>query len=329
MNKAYQLNHIHYAYDKKFSLLLPKLEISAQKITALTGANGSGKSTLLSLLGLLASPNTGSLIFFGETVTLKKQPNLRKKIGFLAQKPYLFRGSVIDNLNLVLTIYQTPKSHRKRKINLILEQLGITALSTQQAKTLSGGELQKVALARALIMQPKILLMDEPFSYLDPSSIQLLKRFMLDYVTQMQTTLVFSTHDRLQGLAMADEVISLVKGKQIKSPLVNLFKGGFEGRTFKTASLSIVSITYIESATHVSIDPREIILSRQHLNTGLHNQYQGQVIAIAEENNIIYVSINAGDIFQVVITKQALTLLALKLGDIIWVSFKANAVVIF
>ena len=329
MNKAYQLNNIHYSYGKTFSLLLPKLEISAQKITALTGANGSGKSTLLSLLGLLIAPKTGSLIFFGEIVTSKQQQNLRKQIGFLAQKPYLFRGTVIDNLNLVLKIYHIPNKLREKKINFILEQLGIIELSKQQAKTLSGGELQKVALARALIMQPKILLMDEPFSYLDQPSIQLLERFILDYVTRMKTTLIFSTHDRLQGLAIADEVISLVKGKQIKSPLVNLFKGHFEGETFKTAYLSIFSVTYIKSATHVSIDPREIVLSRQRLNSSMRNQYQGRVIAIVEENSVIRVSIDAGDIFQVMITKQALKLLILKLTDIIWLSFKANSVVIF
>jgi tungstate transport system ATP-binding protein len=329
MNKAYQLNNIHYSYDEKFSLFLPKLDISAQKITALIGANGSGKSTLLSLLGLLVSPKIGSLTFFGEIVTLKQQQNLRKQIGFLAQKPYMFRGSVIDNLNLVLKIYHFPKKQREKKINLILEQLEIIELSKQQAKTLSGGELQKVALARALIMQPKILLMDEPFSYLDLPSIQLLERFILDYVTRMKTTLVFSTHDRLQGLAIADDVISLVKGKQIKSPLVNLFKGHFEGEIFKTAYLSIFSVTYIKLASHVSIDPREIVLSRQCLNSSMRNQYQGRVIAIVEESDIIRVSIDARDIFQVMITKSALKLLALRLGDIIWLSFKANSVVIF
>lgn len=329
MCKAYQLNNIHYSYGEYFSLFLPKLDISAQKITVLTGANGSGKSTLLALLGLLIVPKMGSLTFFGEVVTLKQQQGLRKQIGFLAQKPYLFRGSVIDNLNLVLKIYHTPKNQRKKKINLILEQLGIIELSKQQAKTLSGGELQKVALARALIMQPKILLMDEPFSYLDQPSTQLLERFILNYVTRMKTTLVFSTHDRLQGLAIADEVISLVKGRQIKSPLVNFFKGHFEGGSFKTSYLSIFSVSCIESASHVSIDPRDIVLSRQYLSSSLRNQYQGRVIAIAEENNVIRVSIDAGDIFQVMMTKQALQLLALKLADIIWLSFKANSVVIF
>jgi len=329
MYKAYQLSNIHYSYGEDFSLFLPELTIPAQKITALIGSNGSGKSTLLSLLGLLMSPKTGSLIFFGKIVTLKQQQVLRKQIGFLAQKPYLFRGSVIDNLNLVLKIHHVSKKWREKKINLILEQLDITALSKQQAKTLSGGELQKVALARALIMQPKILLMDEPFSYLDQPSIQLLERFILNYIAQMKTTLIFSTHDRLQGLAIADEVISLVKGKQIKSPLVNLFKGYFEGEIFKTAYLSIFSVSRIKSASHVSIDPREIVLSRERLNSSMRNQYQGRVTAIAEESDIIRVSINAGDIFQVMITKQALKLLTLRLADIIWLSFKANSVVVF
>ncbi len=218
-DKAYEIDNLHYYYDKNFSLSLSKLIIPAQKITILMGENGSGKSTLLNLLALLESPKRGTVKFFNEMVSLNKQTSLRRQISFLPQKPYMFRGSVIDNLNLVLKIHQIPKNQRQHKIITLLEQLEITKLYGQCAKTLSGGELQKVALARALITKPSVLLMDEPFSYLDQASTQLLEKFILNYVIEKKSTLVFSTHNRLQGLEIADYVVSLMKGKQIESPL--------------------------------------------------------------------------------------------------------------
>lgn len=332
MNKAYQLDGIHYCYGNTFELFLPKLEIRTHKITTLIGANGSGKSTLLNLLALLELPQKGALKFFGDKVSLKQQYVLRKQIGFLPQKPYMFRGSVTDNLNLVLKLHQIPKIQRKNKIMLILKQLNLVKLREHQAKTLSGGELQQVAFARALITQPKVLLMDEPFSYLDQANVQLLEHFILNYVKEQRSTLVFSTHYRLQGLAIADDVVSLVKGRQIESPLVNLFNGVFEKGYFKTAYLCILateSAESAESATHISIDPRKIVLSTQRLNSSMRNQYQGRVTAIIEETGMVRVSVNTGDIFQVMITQEAFKLLELKLTDVIWLSFKANAVVVF
>lgn len=329
MDFAYQLNDVRYYYDKTLALSLPELDIPAQKITTLIGANGSGKSTLLNLLAFLESPKTGSLSFFAHKVILKRHYDLRKQIGFLPQKPYMFRGSVAENLNLVLKLHKISKIQRHQKINSILEQLNIVDLGKQQAKTLSGGELQKVALARALITAPKVLLMDEPFSYLDQSSSQLLEKFMQNYVEEFNSTLIFSTHNRLQGLAIADSVVSLVKGKLIKSPLINLFNGLIENGYFKTAHLSILPAEFVASATHVSIDPHEIVLSRQRLDSSMRNQYQGRVIAIAEEMGAIRVSVKIGEVFQVLITPQALSLLTLSLGESVWLSFKANSVVVF
>ncbi|MDQ7091138.1 MAG: ATP-binding cassette domain-containing protein [Methylococcales bacterium] len=329
-NQAYQLNQIDYFYKKNsgFNLTLPTLNIPAQKITALMGDNGSGKSTLLKLLGLLERPKQGSLKFFNTPVTLKQHTYFRRQIGFLAQKPYLFRGSVNDNLRLILKIHQIPNNQHRAKITTILEQLTLDNLQEHPAKMLSGGQLQKVALARALITQPKVLLMDEPFSYLDQTSSQLLEQFILNYVINTQNTLIFSTHNRLQGLAIADNMISLAKGRQIESPLVNLFKGIFEAGYFKTAHLTILATKSFDSSTHISIDPRDIVLSKNRLNSSMQNQYQGRVIAITKENELVRVSVNAGDIFQVMITQEALTGLDLRLTALIWMSFKANAVVI-
>lgn len=327
---AYQFNHIHYQYgNHQFTLSLSKLNLYSKKITVLVGENGSGKSTLLNLLSFLIVPQQGLLKFFGQPVSYKKSYQLRRRIGFLPQKPYLFRGSVKDNLTLVLKLHHVPKKQRDDKIGGLLAQLHISALATQKAKTLSGGELQKVALARALITQPKVLLMDEPFSYLDQDSTHLLEALVLKYHHQHKATVIMSAHNRLQGLIMADDVISLVKGRPIKSPLVNLFQGQMKYHYFYTRFLKILPTTVVDRATQISIDPRDIKLSRQSFDAGQHNQFQGQITAISQEHKLIKVSVNAGDIFQVLVTTQVIKLLNLQLGDQIWISFKSQSVVMF
>jgi tungstate transport system ATP-binding protein len=329
MKQAYQLHNIRYGYHSTFTLSFPSLIIPAQKITTLIGANGSGKSTLLNLLGFLISPDQGYLQFFDNPVFLKQPYDLRKKIGFLPQKPYMFRGSVINNLNLVLKLHHIPKNQRQPRITAILESLKLMGLANQSAKTLSAGELQKVALARAIIAEPKVLLMDEPFNYLDPTSVQLLEQFMLAYVAEKNTTLIFSTHQRLQGLAMADYVVSLVNGQQIETPLVNLFSGVLEKGYFKTAHLQILLAQQRQSATYISIDPRKIILSKNRAKLSFANQYQGRVVAIIEESGGVRVSVNIGDIFQVILTKKAFRLLDLTLMEVIWLSFNVIETVVF
>jgi tungstate transport system ATP-binding protein len=171
--------------------------------------------------------------------------------------------------------------------------------------------------------------MDEPFSYLDQNSEQLLEQFMGDYVKNNNKTLIFSTHNRLQGMAIADDVISLVKGEWVKSPLINLFHGSCKNQLFDTGNIQIMLADSAQIYQHVSIDPNEIVLSRTALISSMRNQYQGRVIAIVDERGKIRVSVWAGELFQVMITLQALKDLDISLGDQLWVNFKSNSVLMF
>ena len=328
MTDAYQLTNITFFYDKMLALSLPKLTIRADKITAIIGPNGCGKSTLLNLLALLQKKQQGQIEFFSESITEKNSSSYRKRIVFLPQKPYMLRGTVSDNLELTLKFHGI-KNNRSEKINSVLENLNITHLKRQQAKTLSGGELQKVALARAIITNPDVLLMDEPFSYLDQNSEQLLEQFIGDYVKNNNKTLIFSTHNRLQGMAIADDVISLVKGEWVKSPLINLFHGSCINQLFDTGKIQIMLADNTHEYHHVSIDPNEIVLSRKQLVSSMRNQYHGKVTAIADEMGKIRVSVVAGELFQVLITYQALKELQISLSDQLWVNFKSNAILAF
>lgn len=325
MNPAYQLEYLHFFYGEKIALALPDLTVNSGKVTALIGANGSGKSTLLNLLAFMEAPNTGIIKFFGEQVGPEQLYNYRKRVGFLPQKPYMLRGTVYDNLKLALKLYGTPKTLWQKSINEALERLDIAHFGAQQVSNLSGGELQKSALARVLVTEPDVLLLDEPFGYLDQASHQLLEEF----IKENQGTLIFSTHDRLQGLALADDIISLVAGAQIKTPLINLYHGRCKNHNFNTGKINIILTSDIHSCRHVSIDPHEIVISKQALVSSIRNQFQGRVMTISEEMGKVRIAVAAGELFQVFITYEALCELELNLGDSVWVNFKSNSVMTF
>ena len=329
MSAAYQLNSIRFDYGNKIVLSLPELKIASKKVTALIGPNGCGKSTLLNLLAFVEQPNNGDILFFDEQVKAEKLFGYRQRIGYLPQKPYMLRGTVENNLKLALKLRGVPKDCWQNRTSKVLSSLNISHLKTHKAASLSGGELQKAALARILVIEPNVLLLDEPFSYLDQASNQLLQQVISEYLHEMQATLVFSTHDRLQALALADDVISLVDGEQVKSPLVNLYHGTCKQHVFSTGKIDIVLTSDITECQHVSVDPHEIVLSRQALVSSIRNQFQGKVSAISDEIGKVRVAVDAGELFQVLITYEALNDLKMQLGDQVWVSFKSNSVVAF
>ncbi len=329
MINAYQLTSIRFYYGDKLALSLPDLAIASGKITALIGPNGSGKSTLLDILAFLQPPHYGNIRFFGEQINYKQLPRYRHEIGYLTQKPYMLRGTVQDNLKLALKFRGTDKSLWRPKIHNVLEYLNIGHLRDQDAKCLSGGELQKSALARILVTSPKVLLLDEPFSHLDQAGVQLLEQFIVAYLKETRATFILCTHDRLQGAALADDVISLIQGESVKSPLINVYGGSCHHHVFSTGKINIILTADISDCQHVAIDPHEIVLSRDALVSSIRNQFHGRVISISDEMGKVRITVAAGEIFQVLITYEALTDLSLNLGDPIWINFKSNSVTAF
>ena len=327
MTNIYQINKLQFHYVDKLVLSLKQVNIQTGRTTALIGENGSGKSTLLRLFAFLDYPSHGELLFKGKQVNKGALTYYRRRVGFLAQKPFMLCGSVYDNIDLALKIHG--KRQRTEKIHKVLKQLDIDHCARQQAKLLSGGELQKVALARILVLEPEVLLLDEPFSYLDQSSAQALELFLQSYTQQTGQSLVFSTHNRLQGFALADDILALAEGKQVLTPLINLFHGQVIDHAFYIGSMRILLTDAITNARHISINPQDIVLSIEALVSSMRNHFQGRVVLISDEMDRVRVNVDTGVVFQVLITYQALDELNIKLGDKLWVNFKSNAVVVF
>lgn len=328
MTLAYHLTNIQFSYDKALALAIPELSIQAAKVTALIGPNGCGKSTLLNLLAFLQPIQQGQMAFFSASMTKNRTASAIRRVSFLPHKPYMLRGTVADNLKLVLKFHNIKDSHSER-LQSALTKLNIAHLSQKQANKLSGGEQQKVALARAIITHPEVLILDEPFSYLDHKSEQELEKFIRLHIKDGDKTLIFSTHNRLQGLAIADNIISLVKGELVKSPLINLFHGICENQVFDTGKIQVILTDDARDPQHISIDPTEIVLSREPFISSMRNQFKGKVTAIAEEMGGIRVTVHSGELFQILMSYQEFKKLDIGLAEQMWINFNSKSILVF
>ena len=329
MTTSYQLNDIKVIREQRCILDIPQLDLPSKQCIALLGDNGAGKSTLLDLLAFITQPTHGEIKLAGQQISKSLQPKQRRSIGFVSQHPYLLSGSVFDNIQLALKLQGINQQQHPALIKQALEQVNLSHLINQQANTLSGGELKRVAIARAISYQPNILLLDEPFSHLDQTHCQQLEDIIQQLTQQADKTIIFSTHDRLQGLALADTTINLIEGKPTSSPLLNIFHGQLDNPIFDTGKLQFHVTSQLEHAHHIAINPTEIIISTQELQSSMRNHFQGRLILIAEEGSAIRLTVECGELFQAIISPESLLNLELSIGDAIWLSFKSTAVSVF
>ena len=187
------------------------LAVEKGEVLALIGPTGSGKTTLLRLVNLLDEPTAGSIIFDDQIVTaLPEKDKLlaRRRMAMVFQKPVMFRSSVRENVSFGL------KVRGKKDLQLIKEALvsvGLESYESRDATTLSGGEMQRIALARALVLQPDLLLLDEPTANLDPKSAASMDR-LIGGLARQKTTVIMATHNMQQCKKLATRVAVLLNG---------------------------------------------------------------------------------------------------------------------
>jgi tungstate transport system ATP-binding protein len=327
---AYRLDAVEYAYGGgRPALSIEHLAIGAGRITALIGPNGAGKTTLLNLLAFLAHPVSGRLSFFGRDAAVEDPVALRRRIGWVAQNPYFLRGSVADNVVLALKLRGFPRGARRPAVASALERVGLAGFAGRPVSALSGGERQRVALARALAPCPEVLLFDEPFTYLDQSGVSVIEGIILAYARESGNTVIFSTHERLHGVALADDSVSLFAGKPVGAALINLFHGRLGDGDFDTGKLVMQVPRTLAQGTHLALDPEEIVLSPEPLDSSLRNAFPGRIVTIAEDGGRVRVTVDVGEKLHAFITPESLHILDLRLGKTVWVSFKATAVKVF
>ena len=189
------------------------------KVLAVIGPNGAGKSTLLRVMGLLQQPTQGKIFFHDGEVVPTNSLAIRRRMASVFQEPLLLNASVYDNACLGLKLRGLDRRNSEHRVLPWLERLGISQLATRQARSLSGGEAQRTSLARALVLEPDILFLDEPFSPLDPPTREGLLLDLEGILKESGITTVFVTHDRDEALMFGDRVAVLTGGRLLQCGL--------------------------------------------------------------------------------------------------------------
>jgi osmoprotectant transport system ATP-binding protein len=263
------------------------LTISAREITVLIGPSGCGKTTTLEMINGLVKPDSGKIFVGGEDVETTDLIQLRRKIGYVIQEMGLFpHFTVYDNIALVPRLLKWDETRIRQRINELLELVNILPdrLNKYPAQ-LSGGQQQRVGVARALAADPEYLLMDEPFSAIDPINRSRLQDEFLRIQRQLHKTVVFVTHDMDEALKLGDRVAVLHQGRlvQYDTPIEILhnpeheFVSAFVGKDRFSKTLRILKVRDILDET-----------SRQY-PSAQHNEAPENAVNLLEKSSEDYI----------------------------------------
>jgi lipopolysaccharide export system ATP-binding protein len=190
-------------------------DVAEGEIVGLLGRNGAGKTTSFRIVVGMISPEGGQVIFNGEDVThLPMYRRAQRGMGYLSQEPSVFqRLSVEDNLRAILETRRLTRAERTQRAEELMAQFDLTKLRTQQARTLSGGERRKLEIARALISQPSLLMLDEPFAAVDPVTVQELQAEIRRLRDEHHIAMLVTDHNVERTLEICDRAYVIFEGR--------------------------------------------------------------------------------------------------------------------
>ncbi len=206
-----QTEHLTRVVDGRALVEDVSISVERGELVAIVGPSGSGKSSLLRLLNRLDEPTRGTVYIEGEDYRRIPPRRLRRRVGMLLQRPFLFPGTLAENLAF------GPASHDETLAAQLLERVGLLGRADDNVSRLSGGEAQRVSLARTLANSPEILLLDEPTSSLDEAAQLGIEALIRSIVEEGGLTCLLVTHDRAQAARMARRAIVLEAGRVVGS----------------------------------------------------------------------------------------------------------------
>jgi tungstate transport system ATP-binding protein len=213
MTISFRLENVEKNYHALKALDAVTLNAEGGKTIVLLGVNGAGKTTLLRIIAGLEQPDKGNIIFNGQNMTAQE---LRKIATMVFQKTVMFNRNVYDNLAFGLKIRGTPEPEIAAKVTEALHSVGLSSFEKRRGKKTSGGEQQRISLARAFLLDPRILLLDEPTANLDPNSARIIEKAITNRKSS-DRIIIMATHNLGQAKRLADIVMHVHEGKIIET----------------------------------------------------------------------------------------------------------------
>ena len=341
-------------YGQRDILKRINLKVEKGEVFALIGATGAGKTTLLRLLDLLEMPSSGKIYFDGkDTAELGRMKLVvRRRIAFVLQKPVVFNTTVYDNIAYGLRWRGIIPSSIHEKVENVLEMVGLSAYRNRNARMLSGGETQKVAIARAIVTEPELLLLDELTANLDPVSAREIDDLIANIRHHYETTIVMATHDMAQGQRLADKVGVLRTGEMVQtgdwrevfySPqdkevarfvgVENILDGVIIANDNKMVSIDIggkvveaISDYAVGEIVSACLRPEDITVALAKISSSARNSFSGEITRLFPVGPLNRVEVDCGFTLVCLVTKRSAEELALAKGKMVYVTFKATAV---
>jgi molybdate transport system ATP-binding protein len=333
-----------------------KVPTDSFSITVLFGPSGSGKTTILRCLAGLDLPTRGHICFEAETwfdaarsIFLSPQ---RRGIGYLSQEYALFPHLTVAR-NIAFGLGTLEPAQRQQRAREMLRLLGLAGLENRWPRQLSGGEQQRVALARALARQPRLLLLDEPLSALDAPSREHLRRELRQLLAVLCVPAVLVTHDRIEALALGDNVIALDSGRICQSGRVQeVFSHPANLATARITGVDTVEpariVAMADGLATVAVGPTQLVVLARDAKVGegyisiraedvilekgtgapssARNCLPGQVRTMIREGPMMRIGLDCGFRLTALITNQACLALGLREGELVTALVKAPAI---
>ncbi len=335
-------------------LSVDRLSLAGGEVLSLVGPNGAGKTTLLLAFMGLVRLEAGTVRLDGRDAaghggTVK----FRRRFAMVFQEPLLFRGTVRRNAAMGLSIQGAGRAETAERVARFLRLFGVEHLAAREARTLSGGEAQRVSLARAFAVGPRVLLMDEPFSSLDAPTRERLTDDLASVLAETGTAAVMATHDRADALALSDRIAVMRAGSVVqcgtpaelsaypadgfvrsfmgdetvlRGEVTGVFDGSFAvnagGATIEIAGSAISGerITF-------GVSPRNVVLSRAPTaDTSARNSFRGKIVSVVTGDNDCRIVADLGFPLNAAITGRSMEHMGLAEGQDIHAFFKSTSV---
>ncbi len=354
MTELLEVINLKIQREDNFTLSVPRLSIAKGETIAFIGPNGAGKSTVMMAIASLLKPTSGVIRFQGKSLASMNLKEYRRRLGLVFQDPLLLNTSVFANIATGLHFRNVPRSEITIRVKEWMDRLSIRHLAKRNSRKLSGGEAHRASLARAFVLNPELMLLDEPFGALDAPTRAALLDDLQSLLRTTGITTIFVTHDLDEALLLADRVAVLINGKlrQVGTPqavfsapvdadvaafvgVETIVPGRVTGVTEGLATiksngflLEAIGETAIGRDVYLCLRPEDVTLwnTDEPLKGSARNRLSGKIERLIPQGVLMRVVLDCGFPLISLITRASAENMHLKPGKIVLASFKATAV---